>query len=68
MIPELGQFALILALGLALIQASVPLLGATRERKDWMALARPAATGQFVFVLAAFLVLCHAFLTYLILH
>ena len=62
MIPELGQFALILALGLALIQASVPLLGATRERKDWMALARPAATGQFVFVLAAFLVLCHAFL------
>ncbi|MED5534918.1 MAG: heme lyase CcmF/NrfE family subunit, partial [Pseudomonadota bacterium] len=32
------------------------------ERKDWMALARPAATGQFVFVLAAFLVLCHAFL------
>jgi len=61
-IPELGQFALILALGLALIQASVPLLGATRERKDWMALARPAATGQFVFVLAAFLVLCHAFL------
>ena len=62
MIPELGQFALILALGLALIQASVPLLGATRGRQDWMALARPAAVGQFVFVAAAFLVLCHAFL------
>jgi len=61
MIPELGQFALILALGLALIQASVPLLGAARQREDWMALARPAATGQFVFVVAAFLVLCYAF-------
>ena len=62
MIPEFGQFALILALGLALIQAFVPLLGAVRQREDWMALARPAATGQFVFVAAAFVVLCHAFL------
>jgi cytochrome c-type biogenesis protein CcmF len=61
-IPELGQFALILALGLALIQASVPILGAAREREDWMALARPVAVGQFVFVAAAFLILCHAFL------
>ncbi len=62
MIPEFGQFALILALGLALIQAVVPLLGAVRLREDWMALARPAATGQFVFVSVAFVVLCHAFL------
>ena len=62
MIPELGQFSLILALGLTLIQASVPLLGAARQRTDWMALARPVATGQFVFVAAAFVVLCHAFL------
>ncbi len=62
MIPELGQFALILALSLALIQASVPILGAAREREDWMALARPVAVGQFVFVAAAFLILCHAFL------
>ena len=61
MIPEFGHFALILALGLALIQASVPLLGAARRRADWMALARPMAVGQFVFVAAAFLVLCHAF-------
>ena len=27
MIPELGHFALVLALALALVQASVPLLG-----------------------------------------
>ena len=61
MIPEFGHFALILALGLALIQASVPLLGAARQRADWMALARPVAVGQFVFVAAAFVVLAHAF-------
>ena len=61
MIPEFGHFALILALGLALIQASVPLFGAARQRPDWMALARPMAVGQFVFVAAAFVVLAHAF-------
>lgn len=61
MIPEFGHFALILALGLALIQASVPLLGAARQRADLMALARPMAVGQFVFVAAAFVVLAHAF-------
>ena len=63
MIPEFGHFALVLALGLALIQASVPMLGAARQRADWMALARPAAVGQFVFVAAAFVVLAHAFYT-----
>jgi len=62
MIPEIGQFALILALGLALIQATIPLLGALWSREDLTAIARPAATGQFVFVMAAFIVLCHAFL------
>ena len=61
MIPEFGHFALILALGLALIQSSVPLLGAARQRSEWMALARPMAVGQFVFVAAAFVVLAHAF-------
>lgn len=62
MIPEIGQFALILALGLAFIQATIPLLGALWCRADLIAIARPAATGQFVFVTVAFIVLCHAFL------
>ncbi len=61
MIPEFGHLALILALGLALIQSSMPLLGAARQRSDWMALARPVAVGQFVFAAAAFLALAHAF-------
>ena len=61
MIPELGQFSLILALGLGIILATLPLAGAFWQRADWMALARPTAVGQFVFVAAAFLVLCYAF-------
>jgi cytochrome c-type biogenesis protein CcmF len=62
MIPEVGQFALILALCLALIQATLPLVGAARGRPEWMALARPAAAGQFVFVVLAFGILEYAFL------
>ncbi|HNI72231.1 MAG TPA: hypothetical protein PLX65_01725, partial [Accumulibacter sp.] len=46
MIPELGHFALILALCVALIQGSLPLFGAHRHRLDWIALARPAAVAQ----------------------
>jgi cytochrome c-type biogenesis protein CcmF len=63
MIPEIGQFALVLALCLALVQATMPLLGAALGRTEWMALARPAAAGQFVFVAIAFGVLEYAFLT-----
>ena len=54
MIPELGQFALILALTLALAQCVLPIAGAARGNATWMAVARPAAQGQFVFVAIAF--------------
>jgi cytochrome c-type biogenesis protein CcmF len=50
MIPELGHFALWLALGVALILGVVPMWGAQRGREDWMALARPAAYVLFVLV------------------
>jgi cytochrome c-type biogenesis protein CcmF len=62
MIPEFGQLALALALCLALVQCSLPLVGAALGRADWMALARPAAAGQFVFVAIAFGALEYAFL------
>ena len=62
MIPELGQLALVLALCLSLVQATLPLVGAHYGRTDWMALARPAAAGQFVFVTVAFAILVYAFL------
>ena len=54
MIPELGHFALIVALCLALVQGVFPLLGAARGEPAWLALARPAAYGQFVFLSLAF--------------
>jgi cytochrome c-type biogenesis protein CcmF len=62
MIPEFGQLALALALCLALVQGTVPIVGAALGRADWMALARPAAAGQFVFVVLAFGALVYAFL------
>ena len=63
MIPEFGQFALILALILALVQGVLPLIGAARNQTSFMALARPAAHGQFVFVAIAFACLAYSFLT-----
>ncbi|UFH51567.1 heme lyase CcmF/NrfE family subunit [Pseudomonas sp. KNUC1026] len=66
MIPELGQWALILALCLAAVLGTLPLLGAWRGQVHWMALAQPLAqplaAGQFAFVLAAFVCLAHAFM------
>ena len=62
MTPELGQLALILALLLALAQGVLPLLGAWRGNGALMAVARPAAAGQAVFVALAFGVLSWAFL------
>jgi cytochrome c-type biogenesis protein CcmF len=64
MIPELGQLALILALLLALAQGVLPIIGAWRGNATLMAVARPAAAGQAVFVGAAMAVLVYAFLTY----
>ncbi|MEX6503030.1 heme lyase CcmF/NrfE family subunit [Pseudomonas zhanjiangensis] len=62
MIPELGHLALILALCLTLVQASLPLIGAWRGDRQWMSLAVPAAWGQFAFLLFAFVCLTYAFM------
>ncbi|MES2819706.1 MAG: heme lyase CcmF/NrfE family subunit [Pseudomonadota bacterium] len=62
MVPELGHLALILALCLTLVQASLPLIGAWRGDRQWMSLAVPAAWGQFAFLLFAFACLTQAFM------
>jgi cytochrome c-type biogenesis protein CcmF len=54
MIPEIGQLSLIIALVIALAQAVLPLTGAARGIPAFVAVARPAAQGQFVFVAIAF--------------
>ncbi|TXI18764.1 MAG: heme lyase CcmF/NrfE family subunit [Nitrosomonas sp.] len=63
MIPEIGNFSLILALLLAVVQGTLPIIGATRGIPSWIALARPVVQGQFVFVLIAFLCLAYSFVS-----
>lgn len=63
MIPEIGQFALVLALLLAVTQATLPLIGASRGDRQWMALAAPAGQAQFIFVVIAFCCLGYSFIT-----
>jgi len=54
MIPEIGHFALILALSLAICQGVLPLLGAYKNDQAMLNVAKPAALGQFAFVAIAF--------------
>ena len=63
MIPELGHFALIIALFLAFALGVLPILGAARNNPVWMGVARPLAYGQWVFVALAFAMLANAFLS-----
>src|SRR5687767_13762574 len=63
MVPEIGQFALILALILALTQATLPLVGVARDNLQWIALAAPAGQAQFIFVAIAFCCLAYSFIT-----
>ncbi|KJH80957.1 heme lyase CcmF/NrfE family subunit [Stutzerimonas stutzeri] len=62
MIPELGHLAMILALCLALVQGTLPLIGAWRGDQQWMGLAQPAAWGQFSFLAFSFACLTYAFM------
>lgn len=61
MIVELGHFALILGLMVALVQSTLPLWGAHRGDARLMALAEPAAIAQVVLVGASFAALTYAF-------
>ena len=61
MIVELGHFTLILALMIACVQAVVPLIGAHKGWRGWMAIAGPAATAQVLCIAVAFAALTYAF-------
>ena len=61
MIPELGHYALVLALALGLIQSIVPVIGARNGDGALMQLASSTALAQFGFVALSFgaLVICY---------
>jgi cytochrome c-type biogenesis protein CcmF len=63
MIAELGHFALMLALGLALIQGTMPIVGTRTNDPVLMSIAAPAAIAQFVFVAMAFIALAVCYVT-----
>ena len=63
MIPELGHFALILALCLALVQAVLPLAGSLNNTPALDGAGASAGSGQFVFIAIAFLALVQSFLS-----
>ena len=63
MIPEIGHFALILALALALCQGVLPLIGAQRDDAALMSVARSAAFGQLFFIAVSFGCLIWAFVS-----
>ena len=63
MIAEVGHFALVMALIVALAQTLLPLLGAARNYTPWIAFAPVAASVQFAALALSFAALTHAYVT-----
>jgi len=61
MLIELAHFALILAFAIAIAQMILPMVGAQKGWRGWMAMAEPAATSQVILVGFSFAVLTWAF-------
>ena len=60
MIAEAGHFALILALFIAIVQASVPIIGAHYGNALWMSFDKPSALAQMLMVTLAFACLTYS--------
>ncbi len=63
MLPEVGSFALIIALCLSVLLGTLPIAGAQTNNALWMNLARPLSAGVFVFLAVALVILAYAFMT-----
>jgi cytochrome c-type biogenesis protein CcmF len=61
-IAELGHFALIIALAMALLQSLVPMIGSFKGYTSWMRLGSSLSMGQLAFVAISFVCLTAAFL------
>jgi cytochrome c-type biogenesis protein CcmF len=62
MTPEVGHAALVVALGFAVVQALVPMIGSFNGYRSWMRLGHSMALGQFAFMALSFACLANAFL------
>ncbi|MBX2884598.1 MAG: heme lyase CcmF/NrfE family subunit [Granulosicoccus sp.] len=62
MTPEIGQFALVIALCCAIVQSIVPLVGSASGNRRWMLCARPAAQAQTLFVAVSYAILTYSFI------
>ncbi len=62
-LPELGHYAVCLALCMAVLQAILPMWGAQTNNASLMAIARPAAISQFLFLVFGYAILTYAFIT-----
>jgi cytochrome c-type biogenesis protein CcmF len=61
-IAELGHFALIIALTMAVLQSVVPMVGSFKGYSNWMRLGSSLSIGQLLFVAISFVCLVIAFL------
>lgn len=64
MLPEIGHFALILAACLSLVLATIPLFGVRYGIGSWIALARPSAFGQSIFMVISYAILTISFINH----
>ncbi|PWQ94997.1 heme lyase CcmF/NrfE family subunit [Leucothrix arctica] len=62
MLPEIGHFALVLALVVAIVQSVFPILGAATNNAQWIALAKPTARAQLLCLIVSFACLTASFL------
>jgi len=60
-IPELGHYALVLALFVAILQSTLPMAGAATRNIVWMEVAKPAAYAQLLLIFIAYLALTWAY-------
>ncbi len=64
MIPEIGHFALVLALCVSFVSAVVPLWGSLSGRAAWVSLAQPSAQIQALLVAISYGCLTYSFLVH----
>ena len=63
MIAEVGHYALILALAVAIVQTVLPLIGTRLGDRQLMSVAAPAAQAEFLLIAIAFFALMTAYVT-----